>query len=78
MNIFKSLGFANKAIYLTGLAGLVIVCIAIEQQLRNREIVRSCTARTHKIVYVSSPLGDQALCVHKHALGLLIKTAMQS
>lgn len=76
--MFKSFGFSNKMFLASALVGLGIVIFAILQQLQNREIVRSCTAIKHKVIYVQSPLGDQALCVNKELMNYLLKNSLKS
>lgn len=56
---------ANKTLLIVGFVTLGIVGIAIKQQLQNREVVQKCTSKLHKVIYVESPLGDQALCIQK-------------
>lgn len=69
--IFCRAGFRTKLFTLATAASFGVLCIAIEQQLRNNQIKQSCDLKTHKLVYVASPIGDQALCVAPNHLYLL-------
>lgn len=74
MNLHSALsktGLTSKLFLLGTTICLGVLCVAVEQHLRNNDIKRSCNLKTHKIVYVASPIGDQALCVAPNLQHLL-------
>lgn len=71
MVVFQRAGFRTKLFTFSLLACFGVLCLALEQHMRNNDIKQSCDLKTHKLVYLASPIGDQVLCVAPNHLDLL-------